>query len=220
MKDNILEKAWVLTEIESLVPYDKNVKKHNPEQVAKIANSIEKFGWRGAPIQVDENMVIINGHGRRLAAIKLGIKKVPVVIEEGLTPDEIRAYRLADNRVAIGDTDTDMLQIELSDLEYDLDGIFDKKELEFLAVDLMTMNTDVFADDLDTVMDESTNTTNEMIDASETKRVSLTKALGFKDIAGSDAIAVSRFMAQLQAQTNSPPEQAFMSFIKTLIGKL
>lgn len=220
MNANISDKKWVLTDIEKLLPYPKNVKKHTPDQVAKIAMSIEKFGWRGAPIQVDENMVIINGHGRRLAAIKLGIKKVPVVIEEGLTPDEIRAYRLADNRVGISDTDTDLLQLELADLDFDLDGIFDKKELDFVIADLMEMNADVFADNLDTVMDEAENTTNEKIGANAEKRIPLAKALGFKDVSGADMTFITRFMAQLQAQTNLEPEKAFTTFVRNLVGKL
>lgn len=220
MSAKISDKKWVLTDIDLITPYANNVKKHLPEQVAKIALSIEKFGWRGSPIQVDENMVIINGHGRRLAAIKLGIKKVPVVIEDGLTPDEVRAYRLADNRVGISDTDSDLLQIELSDLEFDLDGIFDKKELDFIVADLMTINEDAFSSDLDTVMDESTNITNERIEENGEKRIPVAKALGFKDISGSDTVFLTRFMAQLQAQSGADAEKSFVTFIKNLVGKL
>lgn len=220
MSAKISDKKWVLTDIDLITPYANNVKKHLPEQVAKIALSIEKFGWRGSPIQVDENMVIINGHGRRLAAIKLGIKKVPVVIEDGLTPDEVRAYRLADNRVGISDTDSDLLQLELSDLEFDLDGIFDKKELDFIVADLMTINEDAFSSDLDTVMDESTNITNERIDENSEKRIPIAKALGFKDVSGADTVFLTRFIAQLQAQSSADAEKSFVSFIKSLVGKL
>jgi hypothetical protein len=220
MTTNISEKKWVLIDIDKLIPYEKNVKKHGAEQVAKIALSIEKFGWRGAPIQVDENMTIINGHGRRLAAIKLGMLKVPVVIESGLTEDEIRAYRLADNRVGISDTDSDMLQIELADLEFDLDGIFDKKELDFLNADIMQMNTDVFSDDLDGVMDETKQSTSDKIEESSAKRVSISKALGFKDVSGQDTIFISRFMANVEANTGLLGEKAFVEFIKKIKGSV
>lgn len=219
-KQNISDKKWVLTDIETLVPYENNVKKHPPEQVAKIAKAIKDFGWRGAPIQVDEKMVIINGHGRRLAALSLGMTKVPVVIEEGLTEEQVRAYRLSDNRVGVSDIDTDMLQIELSDLDFDMDGIFDKKELDFVVADLMTINDDVFSDDLDTAMDSTKQTTNEKIAENDTKKVAIDKVLGFKHIAGRDAIFVTRFMAQLEAQTGQAGEGAFVSFVKTLVGKL
>lgn len=219
-KQNISDKKWVLTDIEKLVPYENNVKKHPPEQVAKIAKAIKDFGWRGAPIQVDENMVIINGHGRRLAALSLGMTKVPVVIEEGLTEEQVRAYRLSDNRVGISDIDTDMLQLELSDLDFDLDGIFDKKELDFVVADLMTINDTVFSDDLDTAMDSTKQTTNEKIAENDTKQVAIDKVLGFKHIDGKDAIFVTRFMAQLEAQTSLSGRDAFVSFVKTLVGKL
>lgn len=220
MSKNISDKKWVLTDIESLVPYENNVKKHPPEQIAKIAKSITQFGWRGAPIQVDENMVIINGHGRRLAALSLGMTKVPVVIEEGLTEDEVRAYRLSDNRVGISDIDTDMLQIELGDLDFDLVGIFDKKELDFVNADMMDINLNVFSDDLDTAMDSTKQTTNEKIVENDTKLVAIDKALGFKHIAGQDVLFVTRFMAQLEAQSGMSGQDAFVSFVKTLVGKL
>jgi hypothetical protein len=217
MTQHISDKKWVLTDIEKLVPYENNVKKHPPEQVLKIAKAIKEFGWRGAPIQVDKNMVIINGHGRRLAALSLGMAKVPVVVEEGLTDDQIRAYRLSDNRVGVSDIDTDMLQIELSDLEFDFDGIFDKKELDFMNVDIMAMNDHVFADDLDSVMDETKQSTNEKIEESSVKRIAVDKALGFKHISGQDVIYVTRFMAQLEAQTGLQNEHAFVAFVKNLM---
>lgn len=220
MTTNISDKKWALTDITKLVPYEKNVKKHGPDQVSKIALSIEKFGWRGSPIQVDENMVIINGHGRRLAAMQLGMTKVPVIIEEGLTKDEVRAYRLADNRVGISDTDTDILQLELIDLDFDLDGLFDKKELDFVNADIMQMDVDVFSDDLDGVMDETKQSTNDKIEESANKRVSISKALGFKDVSGQDTIFISRFMAQLEAQTGLVNEKAFVMFVKNLMGKI
>ena len=216
-KQHVSDKKWVLTDIEKLIPYENNVKKHPPEQVLKIAKSIKEFGWRGAPIQVDENMVIINGHGRRLAALSLGMTKVPVVVEEGLTPEQIKAYRLSDNRVGISDIDTDLLQIELGELEFDLEGIFDKKELDFIHADMMEINTDAFSHDLDTVMDESKQTTNEKIEESSSKRVQIAKALGFKDVAGQDVIHLTRFMAQLEAQTGLRGGDALVAFIKNVM---
>lgn len=216
-EQHISNKKWVLTDIEKLIPYENNVKKHPPEQVAKIAKAIKEFGWRGAPIQVDENMVIINGHGRRLAALSLGMTKVPVVVEEGLTPEQIKAYRLSDNRVGISDIDTDLLQIELGELEFDLEGIFDKKELDFIHADMMEINTDAFSHDLDTVMDESKQTTNEKIEESSSKRVQIAKALGFKDVAGQDVIHITRFMAQLEAQTGLRGGDALVAFIKNVM---
>lgn len=216
----INEKAWELREVISLIPYEKNAKKHDKAQVAKIAASIKKFGWRGNPILVDESGVIIAGHGRRLAAIELGMTKVPVQVADDLTPEEVRAFRLADNRAAMGDIDNDLLKEELIDLDFDLSDIFDKKELDFAVADLMTMDTSMFESDLDTVMDEQTNTTNEKVSESEEKRVPLIKLLGFKEVNGADAVYVTRFMAQLEAETGVKGEAAFMGFVKTLVGQI
>lgn len=88
------------------------------------------------PIVVDGNGVIIKGHGRRLAALQIGLKKVPVIVRDDLSEEAVRAARLADNRVAISGLDNEILRKELSSLEFSLDNIFDKKELTFVTADL------------------------------------------------------------------------------------
>ncbi|MPS48535.1 ParB/Srx family N-terminal domain-containing protein [Methylobacillus sp.] len=209
---------WKLVPVEQLIPYEKNVKKHSPEQVKKIAASIESFGWRGSPIQVDENMVIINGHGRRLAAIELGIKQVPVIIEKDMTEAEVRAYRLADNRVAISDYDTDLLEQELIDLEFDLSSFFDPKELEFVMADALTIDESAFSTDLNAVVTEATEATNAKIEASNAKPVAITKVLGFKTVRGEVAPDIARFMAQLEAKYKTGADEAFVMFIRQVLG--
>jgi len=222
---NIDNKQPVLRDITTIYPYPLNAKKHSKEQVARTAASIRKFGWRGNPIIVDSFGVIIAGHGRRLASIELGLKHVPVVVVDDMSAEEARAFRLADNRAAIGDLDNDILQeelIDLGDIGSDLLGdIFDKKELDFAVADIMTINEDVFVGDLDTVMDEQQANTNEKIEASGSKRVAIAKALGFKEVNGSDLIYINRFMAQLEAESGTRTgEEAFMEFIKRLVGEI
>jgi hypothetical protein len=85
-------------QIEKVRPYPGNPRK-NAEAVAKVASSLATFGWR-QPIVVDEEFVVIAGHTRLLAAQQLGHSTVPVHVATGLTPEQVRAYRLADNRVA------------------------------------------------------------------------------------------------------------------------
>lgn len=220
----VTDKKPELRDISTISPYPLNVKRHDEKQVERLAQSIKKFGWRGNPIIVDATNVIISGHGRRLAALKLGLTKVPVVVEDDLTAEEARAFRLADNRVAEGGIDNDLLKEELLDLGDDvgdlLDGIFESKELDFAVADIMTMNEDVFVTDLDTVMDEQAENTNEKIEAAAAKRIPIVKVLGFKDIKGEDQIYVNRFMAQLEAQGLGSGEAAFMAFIKGLVGEL
>jgi len=123
-------------EVEKLIPYVRNSRTHSDAQVAQIAASIKEFGWTN-PILVDGENGIIAGHGRLLAARKLGAKDVPVIELSHLTESQKRAYVIADNQLAMNaGWDTAMLTLELADLkesEFDLDLIgFDAKELEKL----------------------------------------------------------------------------------------
>jgi len=198
-------------------PYALNAKIHDDAQVGKIAASIKKFGWRGNPIVVDENDEILAGHGRRLAAIKLGLLKVPVEQITDMTEAEKKAYRLADNRVAISNLDTDLLTQELATMDIDsLDGIFDSKELSFVVADLGELNTDAFVADLDHEIAEQEKETASTIEAIADKPVAISKALGFKNIRGADERAVAMFMAQLEADSGKVGADAFMEFIRTM----
>jgi hypothetical protein len=201
--------------IERIKPYELNVKIHDDKQVSKIAASIKKFGWQGSPILVDKNGVIVAGHGRRLAAIKLDMKTLPVAVLSDLSEDEVSAFRLADNRVSIGDTDTDLLEKVLSGLNYDLEDIFDKKELDFAVANLGEMNLDPFESDLAAVMSERGEETSSKIKESAAKRVPIQKALGFDSIDGANAIHITRFMAQLEGLTMCAAEESFVSFCKS-----
>ena len=109
--------------IERLVPYERNARTHSPEQVAQIAASIQEFGFTN-PILVDGKDGIIAGHGRLAAAKDLGLAEVPVVVLDHLTPDQKRAYVLADNKLALNaGWDDSILSAELEALqleEFDL----------------------------------------------------------------------------------------------------
>jgi site-specific DNA-methyltransferase (adenine-specific) len=98
-------------------PYKRNAKRHPPEQVEYIANSIREFGWQ-QPLVIDKNGVVVIGHGRLLAAKKLGMKEVPCVRAEGLTDEQIKALRLADNK-------TNESEWDIKLLAEDMGGIFD-----------------------------------------------------------------------------------------------
>lgn len=102
-------------ELSELKPYEKNAKKHPAEQVEHIANSLREFGWK-QPIVIDRDNVIIAGHGRLLAALSLGWITAPCIYADDLTEDQIKAFRLADNKTAESDWDFDFLNIELDDI--------------------------------------------------------------------------------------------------------
>ena len=102
--------------VAALVPYARNARTHSPAQVDQIAGSIREWGWT-VPVLVDEAGGIIAGHGRVLAAHKLGIAEVPAMVARGWTETQKRAYVLADNKLALNaGWDNDMLAMELGDL--------------------------------------------------------------------------------------------------------
>ena len=103
-----------------LTPYEHNAKRHPDEQVEHIANSIREFGFR-QPIVVDADNVVVIGHGRLLAAKKLGLDAVPVVRADDLTEAQIKALRLADNKTNESEWDFGLLDAELVDLALDFD---------------------------------------------------------------------------------------------------
>lgn len=122
--------------ISQLIPYINNSRKHSDEQVAQIAASIKEFGWTN-PILVDGNNGLIAGHGRLLAARKLGMDKIPVIELAHLSENQKKALIIADNKLALNsDWDTELLMIELSELDgddYDLSVLgFDQDELDAL----------------------------------------------------------------------------------------
>lgn len=102
--------------VEKLIPYARNARKHSDEQVAQIAASIREFGFN-APVLIDAEDGIIAGHGRVLAARKLGLTEVPCVRLSHLSDTQKRAYILADNKLALNsDWDQEMLGIEIKGL--------------------------------------------------------------------------------------------------------
>lgn len=202
-----------MTDISRILPYELNVKKHDPQQVERIAKSISEFGW-DQPIVVDKNMVIIKGHGRRLGALHLGLKQVPVLVRSDLDEEQVRAARLADNRVALGDIDTDMFREELASLNYDLTGIFDAKEIDFTIADLGVMVDDAIVVDLSAAVDAQEEATHAKVEDLKTKRIAVAKVLGFKDVAGADQIHVTRFLAAAEEATGKQGADAFIEFCK------
>ena len=119
-----------------IVPYAKNAKKHDNRQINNVAESIKQYGFV-QPIVIDRDGVIVIGHCRALAAKKLGMKEVPCVCVDDLTPEQVNALRIVDNKSNESDWDFDLLADELADLDlsdFDLDfGIEDEEENEVNA---------------------------------------------------------------------------------------
>jgi DNA modification methylase len=126
--------------VERLVPYGRNPRTHSDAQVAQIAASIVEFGWTN-PILVDSNDGIVAGHGRLLAAKKLGLAEVPVIVLDHLSETQKRALLIADNKLAeLAGWDNDALRDELSELN---DANFDLGTLGFSEDELRVLLAEV-----------------------------------------------------------------------------
>ena len=116
-------------ELDSVRPYAANAKKHDATQVANVAESIRQYGFV-QPIVIDKDGVIVIGHCRALAAKKLGMKEVPCVCVDDLTPEQVKALRVIDNKTNESPWDMDLLAAELPGLDlegFDFDFLIDEE---------------------------------------------------------------------------------------------
>ena len=126
----------------ALKPYDRNARTHSKKQIRQIADSIERFGWTN-PVLIDGQDQIVAGHGRVAAAKRLGIEAVPTIRLECMSEVEIRAYVIADNRLAeLADWDDEILAIELQAL-VELDFDVEVTGFETAEIDLLIDGLDV-----------------------------------------------------------------------------
>ncbi|MBO4632521.1 MAG: ParB N-terminal domain-containing protein, partial [Lentisphaeria bacterium] len=106
----------VYKKVDEIIPYEKNPR-INDAAVEAVAKSIKEFGWQ-QPIVVDKDMVVIVGDTRLRSAKLLGLTEVPVVVADHLTPEQVQAYRIADNKTGeIAEWDYALLPMELKDLQ-------------------------------------------------------------------------------------------------------
>jgi len=104
-------------DINTIKPYENNPRKLKDSAIEKVAMSLKEYGFR-QPIVVDKNRIIVVGHTRYRASKKLGFKEVPITIADNLTPEQINAYRIADNRTAEeSEWDSELLKMEIKELE-------------------------------------------------------------------------------------------------------
>lgn len=140
MTTKLKEHEYTKRIVSDLIPYANNSRTHSEEQVNQVASSIKEFGFTN-PVLIDEDGGIIAGHGRIMAANKLGIKEVPCIVLKGLTEAQKKAYVIADNQLALNSSwDLDMLRLEVEtlqemDFELDLLGFDDDVISKLLDVD-------------------------------------------------------------------------------------
>lgn len=153
-------------DIDSIKPYENNPR-HNEEAIPYVMNSIKEFGFKN-PIIIDKNNVIIAGHTRLESAKRLGMKEVPIIHADDLTEEQVKAFRLVDNKVSEkAEWNFNMLDAELADLDIDMEDFgFEKLDInvddygtdfklpdgEKLGIDKMTL---YFANDQTKVIEEA-----------------------------------------------------------------
>ena len=134
-----------------LIPYANNPR-HNDAAVEAVANSIKEFGFK-VPIVIDANNVVVAGHTRLKAAEKLGLDKVPCIVADDLTPEQIKAFRVADNKTAeLAEWDFEKLESELAELS-DLD--VDMQQFGFDAELFENEPTDIIEDEVPEIDEEN-----------------------------------------------------------------
>lgn len=117
-----MKSEWPADKVErrkvaDLIPYARNARTHSDEQVGQIAASIREWGWT-VPVLVDGEGGIIAGHGRIMAAQRIGIEEVPCMVADGWTEAQKRAYMIADNKLTINSAwDMDLLKMEMQDID-------------------------------------------------------------------------------------------------------
>lgn len=124
---------------EEIIPYANNSRTHSITQIQQVASSIKEFGFNN-PILIDENKVVIAGHGRLEAAQKLNLDTVPTITLIGLSEAQRKAYVIADNKIALNsEWDEELLKIEmerLKELDFDLELIgFDDEQLKKILLE-------------------------------------------------------------------------------------
>jgi ParB-like chromosome segregation protein Spo0J len=139
--------------VNDLIPYARNSRTHSEAQIAQIAGSIKEFGFR-SPVLVDGENGIIAGHGRVLAAMKLGMDKVPTIDGSDMSLTQRKAYVIADNKIALNagwDEEMLMLEIEdLRDMEFDTDILgFDPSEIQTKDIDYSILDDETIDNQLE-----------------------------------------------------------------------
>lgn len=199
--------AIEIVDIGWLKEYEANAKKHPPEQIESLAKSIQKFGWT-SPIIVWKDGTIIAGHGRRQGALKLGLKKVPVIVRRDLTKAQADALRLADNRVVSTDYDMGAIQDELQRLSDELDGTFEltdlgftEKELDFSLAELGEMSEDLFVSDISGAVETQKEENKAKVEAVDDTAAPVGDALGFKRVTIEQSRKLKGLMANIEQRS-------------------
>jgi ParB-like chromosome segregation protein Spo0J len=207
-----------------LIPYEKNAKLHPTEQIERLAATIKRFGW-DQPIVAWTDGTIIKGHGRRLAAISLGLKEVPVWVRDDLSREEADAARIADNAVFGMQYDTRAMQEELVRLmaeepDFTLDDIgLTEKEKSLLTQALDAPDPLSIMDDTVAVIEAQKEEDAARVEAADGELVTLSRVFGFARITRGQERVVAEFLAEAEEATGLTGPEALIEGLKRALHK-
>jgi hypothetical protein len=214
---NLVKLPTELWDIGDVKPYERNTKVHSKEHVAKLKKSIQEQGLFD-PLIVDMDGVIIAGHGRFQALVELGHVKVPVKHAAHLTKDQADAARIAHNKTASTEYDSEFMAEEIRRLsestEVDINNIgLEAEELDFLVEDLGEMNIDAISTDLDGDIDAQESETADKVAATDASSEKVVKVFGFNSVPIAAVKHVRRWLADIEAETGLKGEAAFVEWV-------
>ena len=215
---NLVRIPTEMWSINKVLPYEKNTKVHTKAHIAKLKASIGADGLFDALI-IDNDGVIIAGHGRYAALVDLGHKVVPVKHAAHLTKGQADAARIAHNKTASTEYDSGLLAEEMKRLMAD-DSVdisvlgFDEHELDFLIDDLGEINIGAISDNLDQDVDDQESETANKVLATDASSEKVVKALGFNSVPIAAVKNIRRFIADIEEQTGLVGEAAFAEFCR------
>lgn len=207
-----------------LIPYAKNAKLHPTEQIDRLAATIKRFGW-DQPIVAERDGTIIKGHGRRLAALRLGLTEVPVWVRDDLSKEEADAARIADNAAFGMQYDTRAMQEELSRLmaaepDFTLDDLaLTDKEKTLLTKTLDDINPLAVMEDTIAEIEAQKAEDARHVDEADAQMITLTKVFGFAKISRADERVVANFMAEAEAHTGKTGSEALIEAMRVTLRR-
>ena len=221
MSDPAIKKIelWSISRIK---PYALNAKKHPEEQIERLARAIKTTGW-DQPIVVDKDGVIIKGHGRRLAALHLGLSKVPVIVRDDLTKEQADAARISDNATVSMQFDTKMLQEDLqrlmaaSDITFTADDLgLSEKDKKLLLSKLDVPELEAIMDDTHDEIEKQKKEDADRVASADKEEMPLTEAFGFKKVSRDQGRKIALFMAEIEDSTGKKGPHALAQFLTEL----
>lgn len=210
---------------EKLIPYEKNAKVHDEEHVQKLADSLEELG-QITPIVVNKKGVIIAGHGRRLAALKLGLDWVKVIVRDDIDDIEEEQMRLADNATAGLIYDDKLMTKAFKDLNER--GVGVDKIAKATSVDVgdinklledpsFAINMDEISININSDVEDLANENNQIEEDVDGEQVSLNKAFGFKSIPTHTVRKVNIFVGMIEEETGQSGPDALDTWLESYI---